>query len=312
VRNVFIVLVLAGFLSGCGKPPLTGVSVDRELLPYIPQDAQALLSIQLEKLKASDLYKRHLKDLDIPELNALSERTGLDPRRDLTSLLAIWDGKQATFLAEGAFAPEQLQQRIAGLGAKNTKYKTYTLIGGTGNSVAFVDRNLALSGPADVLRAALDRKADGDGGLPQALEQRLKGVAKDAQIWEVSRGGLPLAIFPMRSDVQSTLSNFAGAISETTLGLRCDSGVHLQIDVQCVSKEGAQRVHDALRGLVGLARLTTNASDMDLLRLWDAVHVDEDQEMVHVRADLSSGLTEKLFTYLPKVKSRAQQMVKPF
>jgi hypothetical protein len=86
----------------------------------------------------------------------------------------------------------------------------------------------------------------------------------------------------------------------------------LQADIKCVSKEGAQRVHDALRGLVGLARLSTNTSNMDLLRLWDAVDVDQDQDMVHVRADLSADLTEKLFTYLPQIKSRARQMTKPF
>jgi hypothetical protein len=71
-------------------------------------------------------------------------------------------------------------------------------------------------------------------------------------------------------------------------------------------------VHDALRGLVGLARLSTNTSEMDLLRLWDAVNVNQDQDMVRIRADLSPDLTEKLFTYLPQMKSRARQMAKPF
>ena len=312
MRTGLLVVLFAGFLASCGKPPVTGVSIDSEMQLYIPPNAQALLSIQMDKLKTSDVYKRHSKDLDLPELNALSERIGSDPRRDLSAALAIWDGKQAMFLAKGKFAPEQVQQKIQALGAPSVNYKNFTLFGSKGNAVVFVDSSLALSGPMDVLHAALDRKATGNGLVPPELAERMKGVSKDAQIWEVSRGGLPLAVFPMRSDVQSTLGNFATAISETSIGVHADSGLQLQADIQCVSKEGAQRVHDALRGLVGLARLTTNTSDMDLLRLWDAVHVEQDQGTVHLRADLSADLTEKLFTYLPQMKGRARQMARPF
>jgi hypothetical protein len=312
VRYLFPVSLLVVFLVGCGETPRTGVAVEHDLRPYIPSNATALASIQIEKLKATDLYKRHLKDLDIPELNAMSERLGLDPRRDLTSLLAVWDGKQAIFLTKGAFAPDQLKQKLATLGAKSVTYKKYTIFDGGANSVALIDSGLAAGGPADALHAALDRKATGDGRVPDELEQQLKGIMKDAQIWEVSRGGIPLSAFPARTDVQSMLGNFAGAISETTVGLHCDSGIRFQADIKCVSKEGAKRVHDALRGLVGLARLSTNASQMDLLRLWDAVNVDQDENTVHVRADLSPDLTEKLFIYLPQMKNRARHMAKPF
>jgi hypothetical protein len=312
VRYLFPAVLLAVFLVGCGETPRTGVAVEHDLRPYIPSNAQALVEIQIERLKATDLYKRHLKDLDIPELNAMSERLGLDPRRDLTSLLAVWDGKQAIFLTKGTFSPDQLKERLATLGAKSGTYKKYTIFGSGGNSAALVDNGLVAGGPADALRAALDRKASGDGSVPEELEQQLKGVMKEAQIWEVSRGGIPLSAFPARTDVQSMLGNFAGAISETTVGMHCDSGIRFQADVKCVSNEGAKRVHDALRGLVGLARLSTNASQMDLLRLWDAVNVDQDQDMVHVRANLSQDLTEKLFVYLPQMKNRARQMAKPF
>jgi hypothetical protein len=312
VRYLFPVSLLVVFLVGCGETPRTGVAVEHDLRPYIPSNATALASIQIEKLKATDLYKRHLKDLDIPELNAMSERLGLDPRRDLTSLLAVWDGKRAIFLTKGAFAPDQLKQRLATLGAKSVTYKKYTIFDGGANSVALIDNGLAAGGPADALHAALDRRATGEGSVPDELEQQLKGIMKDAQIWEVSRGGIPLSAFPARTDVQSMLGNFAGAISETTVGLHCDSGIRFQADIKCVSKEGAKRVHDALRGLVGLARLSTNASQMDLLRLWDAVNVNQDEDTVHIRADLSADLTEKLFIYLPQMKNRARQMAKPF
>jgi hypothetical protein len=83
----------------------------------------------------------------------------------------------------------------------------------------------------------------------------------------------------------------------------------LQVEITCTSNEGAQRVHDALRGLIGLGRLTTNESSLDLLRMWDAISVQQSQQVIHVRADLAADLTDKLMAYLPSLRRRAGQML---
>jgi hypothetical protein len=312
VRRSLAVVCFSVLLASCSRTPRTGVAIDRDFRPYVPPNVRALASVQIDKLKTTDLYKRHAKAFDLPEVDAISERIGLDPRRDLTSLLAAWDGKQPVFLMKGKFSPDQLKQRLETLGAKSVEYKSHSLLSSGRDALAVVDSGLTISGPADAVRATLDQKTNGDSGISEELEPQLKNVLKEAQIWEISRGGIPLSAFPARADVQSMLGNFAGAISETTIGIHCDSGVQFQADIKCVSKAGAQRVHDALRGLVGLARLSTDASDLDLLRLWDAVNVDQDQDVIHVRADLSASLTEKLFGYLPKVKKRARGAMQPF
>jgi hypothetical protein len=69
-------------------------------------------------------------------------------------------------------------------------------------------------------------------------------------------------------------------------------------------------VHDALRGLIGLSRLSTNESRLDLLRLWDAVHVDQEKQVVHVRVELPADLADKLLAELPKLTGRAGAMFK--
>jgi hypothetical protein len=84
----------------------------------------------------------------------------------------------------------------------------------------------------------------------------------------------------------------------------------VQADIICVSNEGAQRVHDALRGVIGLSRLSINESRLDMLRLWDAVHIDKDQQVVHVRVDLPADLADKLLAELPKLANGAQGMIK--
>ena len=64
-------------------------------------------------------------------------------------------------------------------------------------------------------------------------------------------------------------------------------------------------MHDALRGLIGLARLSTNDNEIDLLRLWDAVSINQDEKAVHIKADLPADLTEKLLTHLPSLRGKA-------
>jgi hypothetical protein len=310
LRNIVAFLPLGLLLVGCGKAPLAGVSVDSAFRPFVLPGTKALISVDLEKVKATEIYKRHQQEFDLPQLNAMAERTGLDPRRDLAALLVSWDGSQPLLLARGSFTAENLEKQLRGAGSERTRYKTYTVMGNPKESVAFPQAGFAVAGTALSVRTALDSHASGNGGVSENLQQRLAGVPKSAQIWEASSGGLPFAEIGMRSDLKSALSNVSGYVSGTSAGITLTSGANVQADIFCVSNEGAQRVHDALRGLIGLSRLSTNQSRLDMLRLWDAVHIDQDQQVVHVRVDLPADLADKLLAELPKLASRAERMIK--
>jgi hypothetical protein len=298
------------FACGCGKPPLAGVSIDPAFRPFLSPNAKVLVSVQVEKAKTTELYKRHQQEFDLPQLNAMAERTGLDPRRDLSALLVSWDGSHPLLLARGSFTAGNLEKQLRDAGAARTSYKAYTLLGNSRESVVFPRAGLAVAGTAVSVRAALDSQAEGNRDVPEGLQERLAGVPKNAQIWEASSGGLPFAEMKMRSDLESALSNISGYVSGTSAGITLASGADVQADIICVSNEGAQRVHDALRGIIGLSRLSTNESRLDMLRLWDAVHIDQDQQVVHVRVDLPADLADKLLAELPKLASRAGGLIK--
>ncbi|HMJ60305.1 MAG TPA: hypothetical protein VK493_01035 [Bryobacteraceae bacterium] len=316
MRNEVAFLPLAGLLfclffdMGCGKAPLAGVSVDPAFRPFVLPGTKALVSVQLDKVKTTEIYQRHQQEFNLPQLNTLAERTGLDPRRDLASFLVSWDGSHPLLLARGSFTAGNLEKQLRDAGAVRTSYKAYTLLGNPRESVAFPQAGFAVAGAAVPLRAALDSHAAGNGGVPEELQQRLAGVPKSAQIWEASSGGLPFAEMAMRSDLASALSNISGYVSGTSAGITLASGANVQADIICVSNEGAQRVHDALRGVIGLSRLSTNESRLDMLRLWDAIHVDQDQQAIHIRVDLPADLADKLLAELPRLASRAGGMIK--
>lgn len=312
MRTVFVSLALAGLLLslGCGKTPATGVSVDSAFRPFISPGTRALVSIDIEKAKTTEIYKRHQKEFDLPQLNALAERTGLDLRRDLSALLAIWDGSHPLLLAQGSFKAGDLEKQLISDGAQRTRYKDYTLLGNGKQAIVFPKAHFAMAGGAAPLRAALDSHAAGNGNLSEDLQQRLAGVPKSAQIWEASAGGLPFAELPMRTDLESALSNISAYVSGTAAGITLDKGIDMQADIFCVSEEGAQRVHDALRGIAGLSRLSIDANRLDLLRMWDALHINKDQRVVHVRVELAADLADKVLAELPNLAGRAQNMFK--
>ena len=297
--------------AACSKNRSGGAAVDGAFRSAISPDAQTLFSVKLDKLKASDLYRRHRQQLDLPQLNALAERVGLDPRRDLSNMLLVWDGKHLLLLAQGSLSQVNLEEKLTAGGAQRVAFKNFTLFARGTDAVAFPERGLAIAGTTASVQQSLEWRSSGGGAVPAELRERMGEIPADAQVWEVSRGGVPAANFPLRSDVESALSNISAFITGTSMGIRFDSGSHLQARIVCQSPEGVQRVHDALRGLIGLARLSTNDNELDLLRMWDAVSISKDQQAVRVQADLPADLSDKLIAQIGTLRGRAGAVLNP-
>jgi hypothetical protein len=308
VRYVGVILLVADLLVGVSckrQPAATGISVDPVFRSLVPPKTRVLAGIDIEKLKATAFYKRHESDLNFPLLDASSERIGLDPRRNVSDLLIAWVATQPLFIARGHFSQRVVEQKIVALGAQRRAYKRYTLFGDDENSLVFLKRGIAAAGSTSVLHAAIDLEAEHDGQVPKELQQALGKLPKGDQIWLVSRGGLPFTDLPMRSDYGSALSNFVGYVRDTSFAAGVDTGVHLVADLTCISAQGAQRVHDGLRAAVALGRLTTKDDQQDLLRMYDAIRVDRHNDIVHLHADFSSDLADKLLQYLLHLKVSA-------
>ena len=297
--------------AGCNKYQPGGASVDGVFRSAISPDAQTLFSVKLDKLKAGELYRRHQQQLDLPQLNALVERVGLDPRRDVSNMLLVWDGKRLLLLAQGSLSQANLEEKLTAGGAQRVAFGNFTLFARGADAVAFPERGLAVAGSTSAVEQSLEWRSSGGGAVPAELRERMAEIPADAQLWEVSRGGLPAANFPLRSDIDSALSNISAFVTGTSLGVRFDSGSHLQARIVCLSPEGAQRVHDAIRGLIGLARLSTNDNELDLLRMWDAVSISKDQKAVRVQADLPADLSDKLIAQLGTLRGRAGAVLNP-
>lgn len=300
-----VLLCAAVLLSfSCGKKSETGVFVDPAFPALVPPDTTLLAGIRLDKIKTTPLYKKYGGNIDLTQLNEFSRRTGIDPLRDVWSVLVAFDGKESIAMARGRFTAAELEPKLAGLGASRLPYKHYTLIGSERDAALFINPGVAVAGPAPELRALIDGRANSETGVPSELKTRLSTLPKDDQVYVASSTGIPLSAFPARSDIQSSLSNIIGFINGLTAGLAIDEGVHLSAEIDCISDAGCKRVNDALRGAIGLARLTTKDNELDLLRLYDSIHVDQQQSIVRIRADIADDLVAKLIEALPQLRSR--------
>jgi hypothetical protein len=277
------------------------VRVDSAFRELVPPDATMLAGVDLEKLKQTPLYARYGSRLPVAGVDAFADRFGIDPRRDVQAILLTANAKGRLALVRGRFSAQQVQPKLVAMGARQTKYKGHVLFEDARNSMTFVDDGVLAAGSVSALHDLLDRADKGRTGISKALRERLSALPKNDSVWMVSEGGLPLAGVPIRQDLQSALSNIDGFVRGVTAGAAVDSGIDFRADFDCISNEGAQRVHDALRGGIGLARLTTDDNALDMLRLYDSVKVSKDNQQVHVSADLAGDLVDKVEAHLQQL-----------
>jgi hypothetical protein len=209
-------------------------------------------------------------------------------------------------LARGRFNAADIEPHLVSLGSKRSEYRRQALFAKDGQSLFFPERNIVVGGPSPAIRELIDHK---HGGIPQPLIDRLRQLPKSAQVWIVSSQGLPLGRIPVRSDVESALSNIVAYVSGINAGVTFDEGAHVHADLLCISAEDARQVHDALRGGIGLARLTTKDNQLELLKLYDAIQVSYEQQTVHIHADLSAQLADQLVGLASGLGGRAGQLL---
>jgi len=95
------------------------------------------------------------------------------------------------------------------------------------------------------------------------------------------------------------------SINSVTLGIDLSKGFDLNADATCNTADDAKRLHDLLKGVLGLGRLSTPDNQPEMLQLYDAVKVDQVQNRVTVSAHIPPDLVEKFIELWVKRGSRA-------
>lgn len=291
-------LVSASF--ACVRRQTTGIFVDPAFGPLIPPDTKYMAGVRLDKLRETPLFKRLNNRLDLDRrLDVFSERTGLDPRKDLWYALIASNGTDTLVLARGRFTVGEMEPKLGSLGNTRTKYKDYTLIGKPETSVVFINPGIAAAGTQAQLRRLIDNRSNWS-QVPPALAEKLKTMPVEDQLWAVSDSSVPAASLsgPDTTGMKSMASNLLNYINGGVAGIHVDRGLDFKAHIDCISEEGSRRVRDALKGGIGLARLNTRDDQQQLLKVYDTVNVNQSGTVVNVEAQVAPDLVDPLLNML--------------
>jgi len=291
VRVVAAVILCLG-LWGCKTQQSKSLHVDASLESLVPSDTVAIAGADLESIRGTLVYEKLLGRLPIPQLDEFTRQTGLDPRKDLSQLLFSTNGKHGLLMARGKFRRPDLERRLESNGASRFSHKNYRLFGSEERAIFFLNDSIAVAGPAAELRSMIDKQSPR--GIPPALSAQIRTLPASDQIYAALIGGIEGMNFPVPAG-----SNAANAlqvlrsIDTGALGMDLSHGINLLLRVSSKSERDAKFVHDMVKGLVGLGRLNTPDNQPELLKLYDAIQVQQDQTMTTVMADIPQDLAER-------------------
>jgi hypothetical protein len=294
VRNVLFILPLVLVFSCHREDRPSSLRVDPAIASLVPADTRLLVGVKIEKLRDTPTYQKHFAQLPIPQLDKFARETGIDPRKDVWEVLFCSNGKDnGVLMVRGKFAPPDMEPKLEREGATRFAHKGYSLFGDERNAIFFMTPSTALAGSTPVLEGIIDNRDKGGAGIPAALQPLVNALPNDAQFWSVFSG--ITASMPFRED--SNLGNVNTMIRSLDSGwISADlrTGLDLKAAGNCRDDASAKQIHDALRGVIGIGRLSTPDNQPDLLRAYDGIKVEQQGKVVNVTAKVPQDLVDKV------------------
>lgn len=290
-HTTLIPILLVATLAGCKSSRPASVFVDPALALLVPSDTILLVGTRLEPLRATPAYQKFIAKRSFPQLDDFAQRTGVDARKDIWELLFCSNGKTGLLMGRGKFSTE-MEPRLVQQGATRFGYKGHTLFGNEQSAVLFVNTSVAVIGPTSGLRSLVDQRDTGKTGMPPAMAEHLKTIPYDTQLWAVYTGGPVSLPIPSGSNL-TNLDRIARSIQTATLYADMRIGLKATVGGQCTNDQGATQIHDFLKGMIGMGRLSTPDNRPDLLRLYDTIHVEKNQRTVTASADVPQDLVDQ-------------------
>jgi len=130
--------------------------------------------------------------------------------------------------------------------------------------------------------------------LPPALRDLLRTLPQSDQIYAALDGSL--SGLNIAAPENSNLANIMQAlrsVNSAALGMDLSNGLQLMAAVTCNTERDAKFVHDLLKGIIGLGRLNTPDNQPEMLKLYDAIQVTQQQTRTQVQANISQEQADK-------------------
>ena len=290
----FAIICLA--LAGCRPSGTGGLKVDPKLAAFVPDEAIVLAGFRLEALKSTPLYQRAEKEGVFRGADDFVSKTNFDPRKDVKDLLIASSSSDWLLIAQGRF-------EIKGLEAvPKSTYQGVTLYGEEAGALAILDQATALAGPARAVKAALDHSRS---GATAPVLQLTATIPAGSQVWAVSRGVPKLDALPLSGNM-ANLGRVIRSLERVSLSLDFAQGANGYVEGQCATDQDCKSLSEALRGVLGLGRLSVPDNQPELLKFFDGIKVSQDKLALRVDISISDDIAKKAIDQLLASRPRGK------
>jgi hypothetical protein len=280
-------------LTSCQPKQSASLHISPSLEALVPSDTLVVLGIDLAGLRDTAIYQKLTSRVPLPQLEEFQKQTGLDPRKDFSEVLLCSSGKSALLLVRGKFRVADLEARFQSKGVKPSNYQGHALYGDERAAITFLSDSTAAAAPPVELRALIDQ-GSGKGGLPPDLRELLRTLPPSDQIYAALTGGIEQLNLPLprEGNLGSVLQSLR-SVNSAALGLNLSRGIDGLAEVNCNTERDARFIHDMLRGLIGFGRLNTPDNQPEMLKLYDAIQVTQQQQQAKVIANVPEELADR-------------------
>lgn len=292
-------LAILCLLAACRPERSATIVPDAALMPLVPADTTVLAGFRVEEIKKTAIYRELVEAEKLPQLEEFARETGIDPRKDIWEIVVASNGESAITLIRGKFTDGGItdsgkEPELAKKGVRRYPYKGYMLLGDERVVVTFFNTSVAVAGPQEAVKRVIDARDGSQGRPPTALIDRVRAIPSSNQIWLVSSAGWSGALPENMEGALSGLKKMPIDLRSVTAAIDLSNGIRVAGDFVSGDSAASQKLHDAVRGVIGIGRLTTPGDRKDLLKFYDAIDVKQEAEHVRVVADVPQDLFQTL------------------
>ncbi len=316
LRNaaVLSILVILGIACvGAVRAVYTDVSVKASApefaagLKFIPSDYQFVFGVNVQKLAQSRTYSSFRQASPAnKDLALFTEKTGLDPARDIYYLVGGGNGKEKAsgiLIASGAFNKGAIMNyaRAKSAAVEQSYAGTSILVfaDAPGNSVqkgiAFVDDQEIALGDVESLKLVLDIRGQENRSIlnNRTMMSLVRSVDADEMFWFagdafglISSAHSPA---PLAAPLQTGGSNIKYIVGSLNIG----DALTGKVTATAITPEQATKLADAVRGLIALGQFSGDKNPA-LRGLLGGVTVTQNSDQVRLDLNVPADVLTKM------------------
>lgn len=286
-------------------------------LALMPADADMILSVDLDALRRSPLYAKYGADKheailrEHPELGRFVAETGLDPSRDIDSLMiasrvAEKDGRLVG-LVTGRFDVDRITAKIEdeakGEHVRREDFQGRRVFRITPPesahhpdlAIAFLGRDAVAFGGYQGVTELIARAKSGDPGLAAARPDLVEKLDLQSQIFGAARTGDVVSHLGQameHPDMPPALRSLR-AVQTMTFSVYVADAVEITAQAGCAKPEDATLVYDAIKGFIAMGRLAAQDHDTDLASTLEHAKLQSEGSTITFSLQIPADLLEK-------------------